>query len=211
MKRCVALVAVAGLFFLFGCIPDIIDPAPNPDPGPSPTPGDVLFFDDFNDGTDPGWDLTVGWTTAEENLLQEGGVTTAWGYVRAGADWTDYAVEATVDPRSGRAGLVARCSEDLQTYILASGTQHNLRLEIYVDGEYFDGTGDYTPGMYEGEQTMRLEVEGEEARVYLNGNLRISFTGVPRLTGLPGVYANRFNVSSSSKPRFDDFSVTALD
>jgi len=171
----------------------------------------MLFFDDFNDGADPGWDLTVSWDTSGRNLLHESGRTEAWGYVRSGASWSDYAVEVTADPRLGHCGIVARCSEDLQSYVLAYGDYDDLRLSVYVNGEYYDGSERLEPGLYEGEQQMRVEVEGDQVRVYVNGNLRITFSGVPLPMGMPGVYAYDTWGGSSNRARFDDFSVTTLD
>jgi hypothetical protein len=210
VKRGIAFLVVLALLFVAGCWPDP-NPDPTPTPGPTPNPGPVVFFDDFEDGADPGWDLTVGWDTSSGFLLHGRGTSTAQGYVRGGADWSDYAVEATVDPRNGDLGILARCSEDLQSYVLVYGEHDDIRLSVYIDGDYFDGSEILRPGLYAGEQQMRVEVEGSEVRVYLNGNLRITFSGIPLLTGMPGVYSHSNAGSLSDRPRFDNFRVTELD
>lgn len=208
MKRWAVVIVLLGLFFVSGCI---IDPnPPTPPPPPGPTLGAILFLDDFDDGVGPGWDLSGNWFTSGGDLLHGKGASRAWGYIRGGRNWSDYVVEATVDPRKGDCGLMARCSQDLQTYVLAYGDHDSIRLSIFVDGDYFDGTELFEPGLYEGEQQMRVEVEGDQARVYLNGNLRISFSGVPLLTGMPGLYSESSSNELSHRPRFDDVSVIEL-
>ncbi len=70
--------------------------------------GKPLFADDFSRGlrqwmNTSNTSIRDGWLTVDENQAMRS---------RAGADWTDYAVEADLDTNAAPAGLVFRTSED---------------------------------------------------------------------------------------------------
>lgn len=169
--------------------------------------GGALFFDDFNDGLRPEWDVTPGWAYGEGILIHRGSGS-VWAYVGHGTAWSDYEVEVDLDPRNEDIGIVVRCKADLQSYVLVWGDHGKLRCRTYVDGEIVDDMLQ-TPGFFEGEQHMRVAAEGSTIRVYINDNLRLTATGVSLLSGMPGLYGWGYS-GGASEGRFDNFRVTAL-
>jgi len=201
---CVALLAMAmtSCDWLFPGI----DPTPNPDPNPAP--GATLFFDDFADGLEPEWNVTTGWEVGAGMLIHK--TSDAWAYVGHGSDWRDYRVDVDIEPRNEDVGIIVRCQEDMQSYVLVYGDTDRLKCKIYLNGDDIEDTGWSSPGFFDGEQSAQIRVEGTTLRFYLNGNLRLTVEDIPFLSGMPGLYSYGYS-SSESEARFDNFRVTDLD
>ena len=178
-----------------------------------PTPGEVLFFDDFEDGIDPAWQKTAGWEVDNGVLVHEsrGGAIGARLYLQMGTGWTNYIVEVDVEPRGEIVGLMLRCQEDLRSYVQFWGYSAWLRCKSYVDGEG-GGLPDsraIAPGFLEGEQHVRIVVSASTYNVYINDLLRLTFTDETHASGMPGLYSSGYS-NGDDEARFDNFRVTAL-
>lgn len=210
MRRLVIWSTVALLFSgLGGCVFFNMNPDGDSLPDPDPTPGATLFYDDFNDGFDPAWSVTTGWGLSDGTVFhaQNG---SRYAYLEQGADWDDYVVEAELDPRGEGAGLLLRCQEDLQNYVLVGGTDSEIWWKVYVDGEAEYESSEYEPGFFDGMQTIRAVVSGSRYRIYVNGLERLDFTDTHFARGLPGITVWGYLVDDLSA-RFDSFQVVDLE
>jgi hypothetical protein len=176
--------------------------------GTDPTPGEVLFFDDFNDDFRSEWEVQSGWAI-EEGFLIHRGVYAFSAYVAHGTAWTNYEVEADLDPRLETLGIVVRCQADFQSYVLVRANRSGLRYLAIVDGDTVENIY-RTPGFFEGEQQIRVAADGSTIRVFINDHLRLTVTDVPLLSGMPGLYGNGTK-GGESEGRFDNFRVTSLE
>jgi PKD repeat protein len=170
--------------------------------------GTTLFFDDFEDGMDPAWQTTYGWQATGGILIHDSGMP-ARAYLEIGKGWTDYIVDVDLDPRVELVGLILRCQEDLQSYVLFQGTHDWLRCRSYVNGDLRNGSGTIAPGFFEGEHHVHIVVSGSSYKVYINDLLRLSFTDENFSFGMPGLYSYG-SASGPDKSWFDNFRVTAL-
>ena len=216
MKRISVLVVVLGLFFLFGCIPDIIDP--DLPTIPDPTPGTVLFFDDFNGGTDPAWQFASGsWESLNGwlHLSTHCGGEDVFGYVAGGEGWIDYRIEAEVEFGSWQPyeyqGFVLRAQDDLNK-VVAWASADRFYFSVFVDGEVTNWGGEVEPGWpTEAAVVAAVEVQGSTYSFYVNGVLRSTFTDSTYSQGKAGVAFRNGRGGNYDGYRFDNFRVTSLD
>jgi len=211
-RKLVALLVVLGALLVMAAQcpfdPDIPDPSPDPTPDPDPNPGQVLFFDDFEDGMDPVWQTTAGWQIEGGVLIHDSG--DAYGYLDVGTDWSDYVVEVELEPRGEYAALLFRCQEDLRSYVMFYGDTGALRFKTYVDADNTADTGWRSPGFLEGPQLVRVVVSGDTYTVYINGLQRLTFTDSTFDSGMPGLHSWGWG-NGEDRARYDNFRVTAGD
>ena len=191
----------------------LIDPGPTPDPGPSPDPipGEELFFDDFEDGLDPSWSETEGWTV-QEGVLHRSSRNRASAYLEVGKDWQDYEVEVDIDARDESAGVYVRCSEDFSSYVLVYASHDYFRWYVVIDNETVNKDEYISPGLFMGIQPLRIVAEGLTVAVHVGDLHRftIACPGIPE--GMPGLYAyGNWAYSWNHAALIDNFRVTALE
>jgi len=171
--------------------------------GLDPSPGDTLFFDDFEDGLDPAWQHTAGWEAVDGVLAHNSGHT-IYTYLGIGTDWTDYIVEVDLEPSDRWAGLLLRCQEDLDSYVMFYGYHGSLRFRTVADGDVTAYGEEKAPGFLEGVQHVRVVVSGSTYDVYVNGLHRLTYTDDTYSTGMPGLRS-----WPGPGARFDNFRVTS--
>jgi len=168
--------------------------------------GVVLFFDDFEDGLDPAWSVTPGWDIRNGVLLINS-VPWAYAYVSPGKDWQNYIVETNMLGGVDTGGIILRCQEDLQSYVLVYGDLNTLHWSKVVNGETID-SGSQAPGFFVGNQRVKIIANDTHFNVYVNELHRMSFTVSGLSAGMPGLagHGGRGAVTG-----FEDFLVTALE
>ena len=201
-------VLAATLLVTAGCLEWLFPSPPDPGNGTGPQPAGVLFFDDFEDGLDPAWYTTPGWSVSD-GWLYSSNRTWRRAYVLEGVDWMDYAVDVDLASKSGTVGVIVRCSEDLQDYVMLRATYETIRWRVYEDGEIVEETESLSPGLFDGVNHLRVEVQGNSYRVYVEDLLRSEFSWTGLTQGMPGVAAYAFWYNAP--PGFDNFRVTALE
>lgn len=182
-------------------------PWPTPTPIPTPTPTipvcDLLFRDDFDDGTLSGWTTNGGeWTNPGDYMhVQSGAVTDAWNVKDVSA--SNFSYEGTVTLRTGTAaGLSFRTTDGTQGYDLIldinAGRLKLVKRPYAVLGEYVFDIQRNRP------YTLRVEARWGYFDVYLDG--------VKRLTVGHGTYANgQFGAFAyNSTADFDDLEACSL-
>jgi len=183
------------------------------DPGPDPTPSADLFYDDFEDGLDPAWSTTPGWRVSTGILWRAYTASHDSGntYVTSGMDWTDYTVEVTLDIKSEQAGIMLRCQEDLENYVLLTGNHASFRFYVVVAGKTVATSEAAEPGFLDGEQSVRVVAQDASFAVYVNDLHRLSFTDDTHKSGMPGLAQSGNNIGIRGAACFYDFRVTPLE
>ncbi|WP_189332169.1 pectate lyase family protein [Actinoplanes ianthinogenes] len=97
------------------------------------------FSDDFGDGDTAGWSKSGGtWSVTDGELRQSKSGATLAREFAGSTDWTDYTVQAKVDPLAvatgGYAGIVARATSSTSFYRLALTGGNKVRLESVKSG-----------------------------------------------------------------------------
>jgi hypothetical protein len=212
VKRCVAVFVVLGLFFLLGCLPDIIDPNPNP------TPGTSLFFDDFNGGISSGFAFTSGtWeeTDGEIHPITDEGTA----HVVGGDSWTDYEASAdfrfddleTLNHNTYR-GLAVRVQGQRKVVFIGNHSYMEFR-EYHPDiGPSYERMGfRVTEGMPL-VCNVRVRVVGNRFQAYINDVLMAEVEDVNGryLAGTAGIVVDTWSNENIGDSFFDNFRVTAL-
>lgn len=174
--------------------------------------GGTLFFDDFEDGSDPAWAPTPGWTTwGGRYYLKDMEHKWGYSYIVTGKDWRDYIVEADIDVGYGSsgAGLVLRAQEDLNNMVIVRGRYGEIRWSVVVNGETAVTSNPITPGFFAESQHVRVEVSGSTYKLFIEGLLRSTFTDSRFSNGMPGVTSFDIYGYPDLSPSFDNFKVTA--
>jgi len=176
--------------------------------GSSTSMGDVLFFDDFEDGLDPGWYTSEGWSINGGKLTP---VPIHWryAYILDGTTWTDYAIEVDVEPRSSTTAVILRCSEDLQDYVTMEATTDAVRWRVFKDREEIETSESISPGLFAGVNHVRVEVQGSQYSVYIEDLLRLQYTFSGYSKGMPGL-ASISGFWNATGSNIDNFRVTEL-
>ncbi len=173
--------------------------------------GATLFFDDFENGFATGWVATNGWYFTD-GVLRSSNSSIGdfdWAYVSVGKGWSDYAVEVDVHPGSAEVGIVVRCSQDLQSYVLIVGSGDSLSWRVVGDGEIIAQGNSIHPGFFAQIQHVKVVLHGSSYSLYVNDLLRVEFIHALLSRGMPGLAGS--GSIGGTQPRFDDFRVTALE
>jgi len=174
-------------------------------------PNGVLFFDDFEDGSDPAWAPTPGWTTwSGRYYLKDMEHKWGYSYIVAGKDWRDYIVEVDIDVgyESSGAGLVLRAQEDLNNMVIMRGGYGAIRWIVVVNGVIAITSNPITPGFFAESQHVRVEVVGSTYKLFIEGLLRSTFADSHFSSGMPGVTSFDIYGYPDLSTSFDNFKVT---
>ena len=187
-------------------------------PGVSPPEGQVLFFDDFEDGADPSWSAASGtWIVTKDGKYK---VKEHWGagftYVKIGLSWKNYAVEVDIHgaPRYGGtfepqySGVVVRAQDDLNKVFLANvGETTGLCWYVIKNGDTVKKCVNKVKPSLPEEAQVRVEVIGNRYEAFVNGIRRtvLELEDSTFERGMPGLF-----VSHNMGVTFDNFKVTSL-
>ncbi len=217
MRRFLALLVIVLPFLLVGCIPDLIpsDPAPAPS---VPNPSDVLFSDDFENGTDPDWQFASGSWEALGGWLHL--TNNYWGddvfaYVRGGDNWDNYRIEADIEfgtwEGSKYQGFVLHAQDDLNK-VVAWASNDRFLFSVFANGEVVRTGGEVEPGWpSEGVANASVEAQGDTYRFYVNDVLRSTFTDTTYSQGKPGLAFRSPRGGDYNGFRFDNCIVISLE
>ncbi|GLY05104.1 polysaccharide lyase family 1 protein [Actinoplanes sp. NBRC 101535] len=175
------------------------------------TPAVPSFSDDFSDGDTAGWEKSGGtWSIAgdgDKSLQQAKTGATLSRQFAGSADWTDYTVQAAIEPRSiaadGYAGIVARATSSTTFYRLAVTGANKVRLESVKSGTATvlgEAALTVTSGK---EYTLGLTVKGDKLTGSVNGASILSGTASTSAKGRIGLQ------TYSGTAQFDDVVVSA--
>ncbi|MBO9597537.1 MAG: glycoside hydrolase family 9 protein, partial [Cohnella sp.] len=177
-----------------------------------PSVFDTLFEDDFADGNADGWTSTSGtWNVSSGQY--RGQATSLNSYSVAGdSGWTDYTFQADVNVTNNSggnkdAGIVFRYTDENNHYILMlkNNDKSGRKMELLsVEGGVKTSLGFANPSVAPDTfYTYRIEVYGDDIKVYQNNALILSATDDTHAAGKIGarVYANTLAV-------FDNITVT---
>jgi len=214
MKRCFAVFVILGLFFIFGCFPDIIDP----DPNPTPTPGTVLVFEDFEPDVSSAFGFTSGsWAVVDGEAHMTVLTGKGTGHAAGGDSWTDYEVEVDIRWQTGHVfgpparGVIVRARGDVDK-VEFWGDQNRMWFRIVEDGQTVEDLIARNNNPLPENCTIKVAVAGNTYRAYVNGNLVSEFQTDLRPTGTAGICVGSSNVAYNADHLwFDNFRVTALD
>ncbi len=179
----------------------------------NPSPSDTLFFDDFADGNDDGWQKYGGctWTVENEEYTSSVSGTEVWCLSVAGnSDWTDYILEAEVYGDAGVDKVVAfRVVNEDNFYAVNVRSDwmgaDEVTLSRIVDGVSTEIiTTDYTSQLNTWYH-IKVKVIGENIKVWVDDNQVIDYTdtdtpldhGQVAVTAYSGAYG-------SATVRFDN-------
>jgi hypothetical protein len=181
---------------------------------PSPTQSSkTLFFDDFENGPDAGWSFPTGnWETRNGWLQLAGWYNsgTFYGYVRNGAQWTDYVVEADLHFTGYEQGLVLRARDDLNKVVLWGGYA-GLWFSVWRDGRQVVERAAEVENGWPLDCHVAVEVKGTTYNVYVNGTLRVIYRDSTFLSGTVGVVLSGASGGTALDPsRFDNLRVRTL-
>jgi hypothetical protein len=158
-------------------------PTPTAEPTPTPAPGAVLYEADTSGGLER-FDAGPGWNTVNGMLVSDGSAESVVYAPYDPGDLADYAIEVEIqfiDPRPDSRddvgfGIIARDSGDggIDAYywnnytyeVAGSSVEPGLRLrsgEDKIAGQEFPLDGEW--------HTYRLEVEGNQIRLYVDSGL----------------------------------------
>jgi len=174
--------------------PTSVPPTPTPEPS-------LLFFDDFEDGPDPAWDVTSG-----EVLVVNGRLTTSGGATLMIGDssWTDYSVKC--ENWSGH-------YRDYTRILLRVRGDDQYRFQYNNFGKSYwsigqDGSWQKVPrsdagGVGDSEVVVEVFAVGDLLRAYIDGNRVSSF--------VDGKFPNgRVGITVPPNALIDNFTVTEV-
>ena len=175
--------------------PEIIIATNTPAPTPEPS---LLFFDDFDDGLDPAWEIVTGDTAiVNQKLTTSSGVTLLIG----DPSWTDYAVECE--------NWMPRVYDYNAISVRVNGdNRFTFRYRGWSDNHWTVSQGGVeqrvpnsgSGGLGKAEGVVKVVVVGNEYRAYLKG-VRVSSliddrfpSGRVGITLHPGAEIDNFSV-----------------
>lgn len=170
--------------------------------------GEVLFFDDFEDGMDPAWQTSPGWYVSDGVLHSRTFSGSPKAYVLTGTDWTDYVVDVDLNPGAVTAAVILRSQEDLRNRVELRGSHEGIGWVVFVDNEQVRDEA-VSPGLFEGLQHVEITVSGSTYEIRVEGLLRSTFEDDTFSRGMPGLTTHWQAVFD--EPYFDNFRVTALE
>ncbi len=182
-----------------------------------PEPGEVLFFDDFEDG-DADWvSTTSGWGTDNGEYVLYVGImqpATQYTFVLDGKNWSNYMIDADVWISGGaRAiGFIFYAQENLNSYVIAWGSTGKIWWEVYSNGDKIYESDPVEPGLFANDQQhIEVTASGNTYSYIVNGLTRSTFENTYYTTGMPGLAG--YNGTPMMWPYpfgVDNFRVTAL-
>lgn len=167
------------------------------------------FEDDFEDGNLDGWDVVKheGWSLAEEDsnyFLQ--GIGHKWANAELGS-WTDYTFETRVKLIQGGVHINFRKSDEGRYFLGFNDGGLYLSKQFNKWSEFADlarNEESYNLGQW---YDFRIELDGGNIKVYVDGGLKIDHTDPEPLT--EGVVA--FETLDDSQVHVDDIHVRRKD
>ena len=164
--------------------------------------GAVLFFDDFEDGADPEWVSTDGDWVASEGIFKfySGSFMPDLGksFVLAGKNWSSYSIEADVHldyGGSGRSvGFILYAQEDLSSMVIVWGNTEEIWWQVISNGETVYQSASVSPGLFLGEQHIRVQASTASCAFIVAGLTRSTFENTYFDVGMPGVAGNNKTV-----------------
>lgn len=217
------------LTFSTGC--EIFCPECPTPPGDGGQPGQVLFFDDFEDGPELAWSAASGKRVVENGRfgVERGCRLPGSGWLNAyiktlnSPFWEDYAVEVdVVNPTKARWGAITvRAQDDLNKVVFMWRTNFNsLVFHVYVNGELGNVRAFTTPTLTADRARIRVEVIGNTYAAYIREGEqgdpveRLVFTDTDNtyLRGMSGIglYGEGYCDYDPGEVTFDNFKVTSL-
>ena len=160
--------------------------------------GTTLFFDDFEGGADPEWVSTDGlWSTSGGKFGFRVAIMTpdvGKAFVLAGKNWSSYSIEADVElylERSGvSVGFILYAQEDLSSMIILWASTTSIRWQVISNGESIHVSDSVSPGLFTGEQHIRIEASAASCAFIVEGLTRSTFENTYFDVGMPGVAGN---------------------
>jgi len=148
-----------------------------------------LFYDDFEDGNDDGWDVTNGsWSVKNGKYIQsstyKGGRS-----VNGNSEWTDYTVEAKMMLTTGTrdAGLIARYKDGKNFYFME--VKSNAYKIQKTSGGKWHTVAEKTPSTpvpHDVWLHLRFEVKQDTLKHFVNGVLELLATDPDHSNGKIG-------------------------
>jgi uncharacterized protein (DUF2141 family) len=174
-------------------------------------PNTTLLIEDFEDSVADDWVVQAGnWSIVENhvyNTVYTDGVSPSMAQSYVGAPtWTDYSFEARVRPISGTYAMLITRWQDEGNYYLMALRLNNGKVEVKrMTPTGSVGLGSANANITAGEwYTAKFEVEGNQLRCYIDGELILTLTDDVLTWGEVGVGTLRANAD------FDDVLVTSL-
>jgi len=150
----------------------------------NPSPSDTLFFDDFTDGNDDGWQKYGGctWTVENEEYTSSVSGSEVWCLNAAGnSDWTDYIFEADVYGEGGVDKVVAFRVIDEDNFYAVNVRSDWMGADEVTLSRIVDGVStvinitDY-PSQLNTWYHVKVEVIGDNIKVRVDDNQVIDYT-----------------------------------
>jgi len=147
--------------------------------------GKLLFFDDFEDGDTEGWDFGVrhGWSVIQEDnnyILQavEQSGEQIHADIIGSYEWTDYTLEFKINFIRGQGFMVNfRATPSLsQMYILEFSPRLVFLHKNPPPPNPAIVQSLLYPPLLKGWNDIKIAVEGDNIKVYVNGSLKIDYT-----------------------------------
>lgn len=162
---------------------EAVSTAPPPTATPLPTipavvpeaGGEVLFFDDFQDGQADRWKISAAWDVQQDGDLYyfaSPGQGAAW--VPGGANWTDYFLRAAVRVDTGNFGLYFRVTQQAR-YLLALQDSGTYLVKGRTGGDYsvLSQTSPLSRGVT---HWIAIAAQGGHLQVYADQVLLLDYT-----------------------------------
>jgi hypothetical protein len=176
-------------------------------------PVTTLLIEDFEDNVADDWvvQAVVGdWSIVENHVYHTtytDGVSPSMAESYVGAPtWTDYSLQAKVRPISGTYAMLITRWQDEDNYYFMALRLNNGKVEVKrMTPTGSASLGSVNAGITAGEwYTAKFEVEGDQLRCYIDGELILTLTDDVLTWGDAGVGTLRANAD------FDDVLITSL-
>jgi pectate lyase len=173
----------------------------------------TLFADNFEDGNLDGWTRSGGsWSVATDGtrVMRQSSTSSDARALAGQSTWTGYSVQARVKVLSFNgsdrfAAVLARAQGATSYYYLTLRSSNTVQLKKLVGGSSTTLSSTSMPVSTNTWYTLRIEVQGNALRGYVNGNLVGSAIDNQFSAGRAGLAT--FNASA----HFDDVQVESLD
>ena len=221
-------------------LPPTATPTPSPTPSPTttstPEPA-LLFFDDFDAGPKPDWEVLSGeWGMAggKYTMIDISGGSVAGISLVGDPSWRDYAIEVDVtglysfygdesydneamnrkDLGMSRAAILVRAQDNGNCAGLIVGDGH-IEWGTLIDGRWSVVSGTLVDGYGEKGTHLRIEARGHVYTTYVDGKMITSFSDTRFASGKVGLWLRSTDFLDASDwravPKIDNFKVTRLD
>ena len=215
----------------------LVPPTPTHSPSPTASPTAtstpepaLLFFDDFDAGPEPDWEVLSGrWGMAggKYTLTDISVDRPAIGISVVGeTEWRDYAIESDVsglyngdaytewEAASSRAAILLRIQDDGRAVGLVVGEEF-VQWAILADDSWTVVPGTRVQGYGEEGTRIKVEAKGNVYTAYVDGKMITSFSDDRFPKGKAGLWLKSSQYLDPSEwkavPKIDNFKVTKLD